>query len=176
MDVSRRYARVLVHTATMSAANEARMAVYRKNGKFIEGVKWLATLDSHTCKTCGALDGQAWNLEGEKLKGTTMLLRFPPAHANCRCVMSPVPKSLDSIFGRDDLDDFAASLSRRASSQGPVAGTTTFADFLKRQSPEFVEQTLGKKRAELYLAGKLTLRDLVSGTGRPLTLDELRTR
>jgi len=176
MDISRRHARVLVHTATMSAANEARMAVYRKNARFIEGVKWLATLDSHTCKTCGALDGQAWNLEGEKLKGTTINLRFPPAHANCRCVMTPVPKSLDSIFGRDDLDDFAASLSRRASSQGPVAGTTTFADFLKRQSPEFVAQTLGKKRAELYLAGKLTLRDLVSGTGRPLTLDELRTR
>jgi len=176
MDVSRRHARVLVHTATMSAANNARMAVYRKNGRFIDGVRWLATLDSHTCKTCGALDGQAWNLEGEKLGKTTMLLRFPPAHANCRCVMSPVPKSLDAIFGTNTLDDLANNLSQRASSQGPIAGTTTFADFLKRQSPEFVAQTLGKTRAELYLAGKLTLRDLVSGTGRPLTLDELRTR
>ena len=49
---------LLVHTATMSAANEARMAVYRKNGKFIEGVKWLATLDSHMQDVRRAFDGR----------------------------------------------------------------------------------------------------------------------
>lgn len=173
MDVSRRYARGLVHTATMSAANDARMAVYRKNGRHLAGVKWLATLDSHTCKTCAALDGQAWDLEGQPLKGTTMRLRFAPAHALCRCVMTPVPKSLDELLGVEGLDAKADSLSRRASKDGPVAGTTTFADFLKRQSPEFVDRVLGKRRAEMYLAGKMTLRDFVSGTGRPLTLNEL---
>lgn len=173
MDLSRRHARALVHTATMSSANAARLAVYRKNGKYLSGIRWLATLDSHTCKTCGALDGQAWDLDGNKLKGTTMLLRFPPAHTNCRCVASPVPRSLNEIFGTTGIDELADSLSRRASKDGPVAGSTNFNDFLARQSPAFVERVLGKRRAELYLAGKLSLRDFVSGTGRPLTLDEL---
>lgn len=102
-----------------------------------------------------------------------MRLRFAPAHALCRCVMTPVPKSLDELLGVEGLDAKADSLSRRASKDGPVAGTTTFADFLKRQSPEFVDRVLGKRRAEMYLAGKMTLRDFVSGTGRPLTLNEL---
>lgn len=174
LDVSRRQVRALVHSSVMSAANEARMAVYRKNSRFMAGVRWLSTLDSHTCKTCAALDGQAWDFDGKPLKGTSMRLRFPPAHANCRCVVSPVPKSLDQAFGQTGLDAMRDSLSQRASSQGPIGGSTNFADFLKRQTPEFVERVLGKRRAELYLAGKITLRDLVSGEGRPLTLDEIR--
>jgi hypothetical protein len=157
----------------MSSANAARLAVYRKNGKYLAGIRWLATLDSHTCTTCAALDGSQWDMQGEKIKGTTLELRFPPAHFACRCVISPVPKSLDDIFGKKGGDELRDSLSQRASKDGPVGGATTFKDFLQRQSPEFVERVLGRKRAELYLAGKLTLRDLVSGTGRPLTLEEL---
>ena len=52
-------------------------------------------------------------------------------------------------------------------------GSATFNEFLKRQSPEFIERVLGKRRAELFLAGKLTVRDLISGTGRELSLAEL---
>lgn len=84
---------------------------------------------------------------------------------NCRCVLSPIPKS--------ESDDGPA-IGQRASSEGPVEAGTTFDAFLKRQSPEFIERVLGKRRAELYAAGKITLRDLVSGTGRELTLDEIR--
>lgn len=174
LDVSRRAARALVHSSVMSAANAARLETYRKNGKHVAGLRWLSTLDSHTCVVCAALDGQRWDLEGKKLRGTEIDFQAPPAHFACRCVLSPIPKSLDDIFGRTGLDELTESLSRRASSEGPVAGSTTFAQFLRRQSAEFVENTLGKRRAEMFLAGRLTLRDLVSGTGRPLTLDELR--
>ncbi len=86
-----------------------------------------------------------------------------------------MPKSLDDILGITGLDAKRDELSRRASKDGPVSGSTNFADFLKRQSPEFVANTLGEKRAAMFLAGKLTLRDLVSGTGRELTLDEIRS-
>jgi SPP1 gp7 family putative phage head morphogenesis protein len=78
----------------MSAANDARLATYRKNAKLIEGVRWLSTLDSHTCIICAALDGQAWDLDGGKLKGTAVDFESPPAHFSCRCVISPIPKSL----------------------------------------------------------------------------------
>lgn len=172
MEVAKRHARALVHSSVMSAANQARLAVFKKNARFLSGVRWLATLDSHTCRTCMALDGQAWDLEGEPLKGTTMDFQLPPAHTACRCVATAIPKKvLDEIFGVKGLDA-RVEPDGRASKDG-VTSAMTFTEFLKRQPPEFVEEVLGTKRAEMYLAGKLTLRDLVSGSGRPLTLEEL---
>ena len=169
MPIARRHARTLVHSSVMASANEARLATYRKNSRLIAGVRWLATLDSHTCKQCAALDGQAWDLDAKPLKGTTVSFIAPPAHASCRCVASPIPKSFRDLGL--DIDEPAAGT--RASSEGPISATTTFSDFLKRQSPAFVAKTLGKRRAELFASGKLTLRDLISGSGRELTLDEL---
>lgn len=167
IDVARRNARSLVHSSVMSASNDARLAVFRKNARFVAGVRWLSTLDSHTCLVCAALDGQAWNLDGQKLKGTELDFTAPPKHWSCRCVLSPIPKGLS------DLGVPEPTPGERASSQGPVAATTTFEDFLKRQTPEFVDKVLGKRRAELFLEGKLTLTDLVSATGRELTLEEI---
>lgn len=174
MEVSRRNARALVHSSIMTAANRARLETYRKNSKHIAGLRFLATLDSHTCVRCGALDGAQWNLDGEPIRGTKQPFEAPPLHFACRCVLSPIAKSLNDVFPGIDAAIDAAS--QRASKDGPIAGTTTFADFLKRQSPEFVANTLGKKRADMFLRGKLTLTDLVSGTGRPLTLDQLKAR
>jgi SPP1 gp7 family putative phage head morphogenesis protein len=169
LDTARRNARALVHSSVMAAANDARLATFRKNARLIAGVRWLATLDSHTCRQCAALDGQSWDLEGQMLKGTSVGFQAPPAHFACRCVLSPIPKSFRDL----GLDIEEPGAGTRASSEGPIAATTTFADFLKRQPASFVERTLGKRRAELFLSGKLTLRDLISGTGRELTLEEL---
>jgi SPP1 gp7 family putative phage head morphogenesis protein len=167
MDMATRNARTLVHSSVMTAANDARLATFRKNSSIIAGVRWLSTLDSATCLQCGALDGQGWDLQGEKLPGTTIDFQMPPAHFSCRCAASPIPQSLAEFGIPDEITG------QRASSLGPLPGATTFADFLKRQTPEFVEKTLGKDRAAMFAAGKITLRDLVSGSGRPLTLDEL---
>lgn len=125
----------------------------------------------HNCIQCAALDGQLWNLDGEKLPGTTVQFMAPPAHFSCRCVLSPVAKTFKDI-GLDIPEPENAG--QRASSDGPLHGKTTFDDFLKRQSPEFIASTLGKQRAALFQAGKLTVRDLVGGTGRELTLEQLR--
>jgi hypothetical protein len=72
-------------------------------------------------------------------------------------------------FGLDIAEPKANARSRKGRSRRARPPS----DFLKRQSPEFVDKVLGKRRAELFLAGKLTLTDLVSGTGRELTLEEL---
>jgi hypothetical protein len=169
LGLARRNARSLVHSSVMSAANDARLATFRRNARFIAGVRWLSTLDSHTCITCAALDGQAWDLNGTKLAGTEIEFTDPPKHWSCRCVLSPIPKAFADLG--IDLDE--ASPGTRASSEGPVPSTTGFEEFLKRQPDTFVENTLGKRRAELFIDGKLTLSDLVSGTGRELTLEEL---
>jgi hypothetical protein len=165
MDVARRNARALVHSSVMSAANDARLATFRANARLFKGVRWLSTLDSKSCVVCAALDRQSWDLEGAKLPGTTLDFEAPPKHWSCRCTLTGIPRSEPAS---------GPKIGARASSEGPVAVDTTFDAFLKRQSPAFIERVLGKRRADLYRAGKITLRDLVSGTGRELTLDELR--
>lgn len=174
MDVSKRNARTLVHSSIMNAANQARLATYKKNAAHAAGVRWLSTLDSHTCLRCAALDGASWDFEMKPIQGTTLDFQAPPAHFSCRCVLTMIPsrKALDEVF--PGLADELLAGRERASKDGPVKGNTGFDAFLARQSPEFVEAMLGKRRADLYRDGKITLRDLVSGTGRPLNLDELR--
>ena len=167
MSVARRNARALVHSSVMAAANDARLATFRKNARFIRGVRWLSTLDSHTCKQCAALDGQAWDLDGERLKGTSVDFTAPPAHWSCRCVHSPIPKS--------EGDD-GPIIGQRASSLGPLEARTTFADYFKRLSPAQQDAQFGKERARLWREGKITIRDMVNGYGRELTLDELRLK
>lgn len=175
LDKARRDVRALVHSSVMNAANQARLETYRKNRDVIAGVRWLATLDSRTCVTCGALDGSEWDLEGKPRGETTLQFQLPPAHWNCRCVASPVTKGFDEILGTTGFDAIFGRGQQRASQFGPV-DDMTFAAFLKRQSPEFVERSLGKRRAELWQQGRITLTDLVSGSGRELTLDELRAQ
>jgi SPP1 gp7 family putative phage head morphogenesis protein len=170
METARRNARALVHSSVMSAANEARLATFRKNGKLIAGVRWLATLDGHTCPICAALDGQSWDLDGNKLKGTKVEFQAPPIHWNDRCVLSPIPKSFRDLgIPIDEPTDEG----ERASSLGPVPGGTTFAEFFARLSPAQQDKQFGKTRAQMFRDGKITIRDLVSGTGRELTLEEL---
>ena len=86
----------------MTAANEARLATFRNNGRLFKGVRWLATLDGHTCPRCAALDGQAWDLDGERLPGTKVDFLAPPIHFGDRCVLSPIPKTdaLDAAQSR----------------------------------------------------------------------------
>lgn len=169
MDVTRRHARTLVHSSVMAAANDARLASFRKASKYIAGVRWLATLDSHTCPRCAALDGQAWDLDGNKQDGTRVDFTSPPLHASCRCVLSPIPK-------RNEFTADFATIGDRVSSLGPQPNGTTFNEFFKRMSAAEQDEQFGPARAQLVRDGKITVRDLVSGTGRELKLSELRKR
>lgn len=173
-DFARRNVRTLVHSSIMTAANRARLETYRKNfSDTAAGVKWLATLDSHTCFTCATLDGAQWDFDGKPINGTKKTFTTPPAHMNCRCIVSPIPKydALEELFPGIGAKLNAAG--ERASSSGPVKSGTTFEQFLSRQPDAWVDEYLGKRRAELYQAGKITLTDLVTKGGREKTLDEI---
>ena len=170
MGLSRRNARSLVHSSVMTAANQARLAVYGK--AFRNGFRWLATLDSHTCKTCAALDGKEWDQDGNPVKHR-MEMQMPPAHWSCRCVASPRPISFNEKYGVVGADEAMARVGGRPSSSGEQKSGTTFDDFLKRQSPAWVNEWMGERRAAKYLAGKITLTDLVTKSGRQRTLAEL---
>jgi len=92
-------------------------------------------------------------------------------HFNCRSVIIPVTKSWDEL-GVEGMDE--ASGRTRSSMNGYVPQDMTFNDWLKTQSPETIEKTLGKGRAELFMQGKITIRDLITQQGRSINLSDLR--
>lgn len=162
MDVSRRSAAALVQTSVATVANNSRAAVYAANDDIIKKYRAVATLDSHTCLTCAPLDGLEWHKDGGAIGHKFSFPQYP-LHFNCRCLTIPVV--FDGPQG-----------GKRASSDGPIAASDTFTDWLSRQPPAKVEDILGKGRAELYRSGKLTLTDLVSGRGKPLSLTQLQNK
>ena len=163
MNVTRANAAALVQTGMTSIANEARMSVFQVNSDVVTGVRWLATLDNKTCAVCGARDGMTWKLDGTPINATLPFVQ-PPLHFNDRCVLSP--QTMFSGLGSG----------QRASDAGPVDRKTTFEDFLAKNSDSWQDENLGKGRAQMWRDGKITLKDLTSGTGRPLTLDQLRAK
>ena len=118
----------------------------------------------HNCVVCGARDGLEWDTLTHEPIGHNLPYIIAPLHFGCRCKMVGVTK----------IDKFVQG--QRASMFGPVDRKVKFGDFLSRQTQAFQEDVLGKGRAELFRSGKLTLNDLVSGSGSPLSLKQLEKK
>lgn len=115
--------------------------------------------------------GSEWTLDGRPLNAVARrlgLFRQPPLHWNCRSVLVPLTRDLPG------LPSFEPSI--RASVDGPVSGSITFANWLGSQTVERQEKLLGVGRARLFRAGKLNLQQLLDGRGNPLTTAELMDR
>ena len=89
---------------------------------------------------------------------------------NCRSVMLPTLKSWEEMG--IDLEEIPQGT--QASLDGQVSGDLSFGQWLKTKDETFVEETLGKGRAELFLDGKITMSDLINQQGRELTIAELK--
>lgn len=170
MDVSRRNASALVHTSIMQVASDARLATFRANDDIIKGMRFLATLDSHTSLTCIAHSGAEWDMQGNPIVGNFPFVS-PPLHFNCRSMLVPITLSYRELG--IDVDKPKGT---RASDLGQIKSDTTFDAFLKRHDTAYADDLLGPGRAKLWRDGKITLNDLVSQTGRPLTLEQLRRK
>jgi hypothetical protein len=62
---------------------------------------------------------------------------------------------------------------QRANLDGKPAEDLTFESWLMRQSPQRQLQILGAARLKLFRSGKASIADMVSATGRPLSIDAL---
>jgi len=173
METARRNAAALVQTSVQTVANDARRATFDANSDVIKGIRQVSTLDGHTTLTCVAYSGAEWNNEREPINGTTLKYgNGTPRHWNCRSVEVPITKT----FREMGIDIDEAPESTRASVDGQIAAKTTFDDFLRRKGVAYQNEVLGEGRANLWRDGKITLRDLVTGDGNPLTLDQLRAK
>jgi hypothetical protein len=148
-----RNAQSLTDVAIHRAANEARLTTLQANSALVDGVQVSETLDSRTCPQCLAYDGSTYDLDGNPTEGTTLPFNGgPPFHPACRGNLIPI-----------------------------LTGTTpssplTAEKWLDTKSSDEQDEILGVGRAKLYRDGKITLRDLVSKTGKQMTLDELKNR
>lgn len=171
METARRNAAALVQTSVQTVANDARRATFDANPDVIKGIRQVSTLDGHTSKVCIAYSGAEWDLERKPINGNKLAYNGgTPRHFNCRSVEVPITKTFKEL----GLDIPEPKTSTRASDEGQIDANTSFNDFLKRKGKAYQDSMLGAGRADLWRAGKITLRDLVDGQGRPLSLAELQ--
>jgi hypothetical protein len=173
MDVSRANARGLVQSSVMSAANAARRATYEANRDLVKGWRQLSTLDGNTTDICIAYSNAEWNLDYKPINRTTLPYENgTPRHWGCRSLIVPILKTFRELG--IDIPDLAPAT--RASALGPVPATTTFEQFLRRRTVEQQNEQLGKGRAAMWRAGKITLRQLLDLHGNPLTFAQLKAK
>lgn len=172
MKITQRNASGLVQTSVSSVANAARQATFEANPDVIKGSKWVSALDSKVCEQCLARADKEWDNKGKPI-GHGIPFSVPPIHYRDRCILTAITKSFAEL-GFPDIEE--PKLGQRASMDGPVSGNTTMEDFLKRKGVSWQDDVLGKGRADLWRDGKIDLENLIDGSGRPLTVKELKDR
>lgn len=173
MPLARTNAAAIVQTSLATVAAAARRATLELNKDVTNGIMQVSTLDSHTSLTCIAYSGACWDWNYEPINGNDLPFNGGvPRHWNCRSAEIAIMKTLREMgIDMDEPDP-----GQRAAAGGPINAKTTFADFLKMKGEAYQNEVLGPGRAELFRAGKLTPRDLVDMSGRPMKLDDLRAQ
>lgn len=177
---TRREVDAIIRTATNHISQVAMDKVTEANKGLFKGEEYIATLDGRTTIQCASNDGKVFPFnEGPR----------PPLHFNCRSRRIPATKSWRELG--INLDDDKPLSSRRyiadkrrfkdipKEDRDKLVGRTTaksYNEWLRTQPRSFVEDTLGKNKAKLYLDGDLSLDNFVDRRSNPLTLDELAKR
>ena len=164
LEVSRRHAGTVIHTATQHVANAARMEVWENNGDIVNKYQWVSTLDRRTTQQCKSLDGRQF----EPGKGP-----MPPIHPNCR-------STTIAVLGPEwDWLDEGATRASSGPNPGDATADESYYDWLKRQPADFQNIAIGPTRGKLFRDGGLTPERFAElNLGRnfePLTLAEMRT-
>lgn len=147
-DFSKYQVHRLVLTETAHITEVATLNSYKESG--VEKVEWLATLESHTCDVCGALDGKVFEI-GK--------LEAPPRHPYCRCTIVPVTSfdsRIDELFAGIDNKRWARN---PKTGKGQVIQDMSFGDWKKE---------VDKKQAAWANVDKLAKKNLKeNGTIKP---------
>jgi hypothetical protein len=176
LEITRRDAEAVVRTAVSHMAGFVQDRVAEANTDLIKAVRWCATLDVRTSSICRIRDGLRYEPVTHKPIGHKLPWLAGPgrAHWRCRSAQVMVTKSWAELSGIEDLPEFTPS--ERASMDGAVPADLSYGDWLKKQSAARQDDVLGATRGKLLRDGGLSLEDMYSAKGKPLTLDELRNR
>ncbi|HWS73665.1 MAG TPA: phage minor head protein [Quisquiliibacterium sp.] len=173
VQMDRRRLEAVVRTALSHTAAVAREQVYDANPDLIKGFRWTSTLDLRTTEPCRIRDGRLYDRDRKPVGHSIPWLAGPGRlHWNCRSTEIIVTPSYREL----GLDIDEVPPGTRASMDGQVPADRSYADWIKAQSAARQDEILGPSRGKLLRAGGLSLDDLYSRRGEPLTLDELRDR
>jgi len=201
IDKRKNEAEALVRTEIAQVMNDARAETYKANEDLIEAMEHSSELDSRTTLICISRDGLRWTFPGLKPKEHAVPYLQPPLHFRCRSVMLAVLVDYNKIFGtkgKFSIDNFEKKLrekipqrdkesdeafERRIKNQvdrkkselekGEAGNQKTVEKFLK-ENPVRARQVMGKTAANLFLDGKINLKQTIDlQSGRPLSVKEL---
>lgn len=157
-------AEALIRTGVNHHTNAVRDRFVKKNNNLLEKRIFFATLDDRTTTICFANHLREYDIDDEK---------YPrlPLHFNERSVYIFKPKGFDIL---NVTRPAKGGLQEEGKQQVEmIQSRTTAGTWLKRQPTWFVEQSLGKTRADLFLNGGLKIESMVDIQNRPLTLLQL---
>lgn len=179
LQARRRGLEALVRTSINHATNQGRQQVWKSNQDLLKGVMWVATLDTRTTPICQDRDGKVGpvvdSADWQPPSGSARLeppSARPPAHINCRSTTVAVTKSWKELgFKMEELP-----AGTRASMNGQVPSSTTYFEWLNKQSAATQTEVLGPTRQKLWKQGGVTPDRFQNDQGRLFTLDELRRK
>ena len=195
---SRREITSITRTATNFFGNQARRELFKQNEDVIAYEQYVAILDTRTTIICMSLDGNRYavgdgpyppihvNCRSFRVPviSDEIISRRPFKAANEKILLSEyaskngiaIPRSRELLprGHKGTYDKF--SLARGKELIGTVPDRTTYKEFLQRQSKEFQEEVLGKRKALLFRQGNLPLERFVDTSGRNYSLSELAVR
>jgi len=188
LKTAKRKAETLVRTSVTSVVNAARADVYKKNSDVVKGQQWLATLDQRTSDICQSLDGEAWDLDGQPIQGsTTVFVGPPPAHFNCRSVLVPVLKSWSELNKNPKISKKLAAVEKkmkrrvasntRASMDGQVSSKMNYEQWLRnkeKRGSDVPLKVLGPAKHALWKSGKLKFSDMIDQSWNPKSVGQLK--
>lgn len=173
VQMDRKRLETIARTALSHTAAVAREQVYEANPRLIKGLRWVSTLDLRTSEACRIRDGLLYTAEKKPIGHSIPWLAGPGRlHWNCRSTETIVTPSYRDL----GLDIDEVPPGTRASMDGQVPAETTYAQWLKKQSAARQDEILGPTRGKLMRSGGLSLEDMYSRRGEPLTLDQMRER
>lgn len=196
--ITRRNAEAITRTMVNHISNMARREFLLANQDLFSEEQFVATLDSRTTPICRSLDGRRYpvdegpipplhfncrSLRVPVLSGDALGMRPFKAVTQRQLLREfaqregiSVPRSRDAIprglKGR--FDEFARRRVRELT--GRVPGTTTYQEWLTRQTAAFQDDVLGPTRGALFRRGGLTLDRFVNRAGDEIPLRELARR
>lgn len=158
-----------VRTARSHVANMTYEETYKALG--FTHLKFMATLDGRTSKTCASYDQTVWKVGDPGI-------RRPPLHPNCRSVLVGVnadgelPGQRPFVMDERKVKDIPKD--ERKDLIGQLDANTSFKDFFDQTDEFFQKEWLGPSRYKLYKDGGYSLDKFTDPTGREYTLAELK--
>lgn len=191
-----REAEALARTGFIHYASQANEAVILNNQDILQEYYYVVTFDNRTSQQCIAVT--KFNEMVNRFEVGNPSAPTPPLHYNCRTRRIGVPygwipkgtkAAVGGKSGKEAQEAFDNRQERAGDKKvkyrgkkdsnifkvGQIDAGETYQSWLKRQPEWFIKDTLGAKRAELFMNG-MPLSSFSDMTGKPLTLAEIMER